>query len=126
MSLKNPHFPSSVAFDIIQQAMSSTEIKRNNAIKQCNAVFAFVLTNTAGETDSWHVDLKETGKVGKGPCNNPTVTLLLSEKEFGDIFSNKVNAQKLFMAGKLKIKGDVLKVTKLERILKSDQIESRL
>uniref|UniRef100_A0A0D2YKH2 SCP2 domain-containing protein n=1 Tax=Fusarium oxysporum (strain Fo5176) TaxID=660025 RepID=A0A0D2YKH2_FUSOF len=52
--------------------MSSTEIKRNNAIKQCNAVFAFVLTNTAGETDSWHVDLKETGKVGKGPCNNPT------------------------------------------------------
>ncbi|RKK94622.1 hypothetical protein BFJ68_g15115 [Fusarium oxysporum] len=106
--------------------MSSTEIKRNNAIKQYNAVFAFVLTNTAGETDSWHVDLKETGKVGKGPCNNPTVTLLLSEKEFGDIFSNKVNPQKLFMAGKLKIKGDVLKVTKLERILKSDQIESRL
>ncbi|EWZ95682.1 hypothetical protein FOCG_17048 [Fusarium oxysporum f. sp. radicis-lycopersici 26381] len=30
------------------------------------------------------------------------------------------------MAGKLKIKGDVLKVTKLERIRKSDQIESRL
>jgi len=58
--------------------------------------------------------------------NTILVTLLLSEKEFGDILSNKVNAQKLFMAGKLKIKGYVLKVTKLERILKSDQIESRL
>jgi putative sterol carrier protein len=54
------------------------------------------------------------------------VALLLSEKEFGDILSNKVNAQSLFMAGKLKIKGDVLKVTELEGILKSDQIESRL
>ncbi|KAH7121670.1 SCP-2 sterol transfer family protein, partial [Dactylonectria macrodidyma] len=105
---------------------SSSEVERNNAIKQGNAIFAFVLTNAAGETDSWHVDLKETGRVGKGPGNNPTATLLLSEKDFGEMVANKVNAQKLFMAGNLKIKGDIVKATKIEPILKGAQNKSRL
>jgi hypothetical protein len=47
-------------------------VERNKAIKLANAVFAFVLTNAASETDSWHIDLKKTGKVGKGPGMNPT------------------------------------------------------
>ncbi|KAH7111164.1 SCP-2 sterol transfer family protein, partial [Dactylonectria estremocensis] len=119
-------FPSSVAFDAIQHALSSSEVERNNAIKQGNAVIAFVLTNAAGETDSWYIDLKETGKVGKGPSNNPTMIFLLSEKEFGDIVANKLNLQELFIAGKLKIKGDVVKAIKIEPILKSPQSKHRL
>ncbi|KAH6867802.1 SCP-2 sterol transfer family protein [Thelonectria olida] len=126
MSLKNPKFPSSVIFDTIQHELSSSEVYRNNAIKQASAIFAIVLTNAAGETDVWHIDLKETGKVGKGPGNNPTAVLLLSETEFGDMVANKVNAQKLFMDGKLKIKGDVMKATKVEHILKSAQSKPSL
>ena len=29
-------------------------------------IFAFTLKNEAGETKDWHIDLKESGKVGKG------------------------------------------------------------
>ena len=39
-----------------------------------------------------------------------TVTLSLSDDDFGKLVSGKTQAQRLFMSGKLKIKGDVMKV----------------
>ena len=50
-----------------------------------------------------------------------TVTLLLSDEEFQKLIDGKANAQKLFMSGKLKIKGDMMKATKLDPILKKAQ-----
>lgn len=35
-------------------------------------MFAFTLKNKAGETDSWHIDLKNKGEVGKGLGDKPT------------------------------------------------------
>jgi len=37
-------------------------------------VFAFTLKNKAGETDSWNIDLKNKGEVGKGLGDKPTGT----------------------------------------------------
>ncbi|KAK0728438.1 SCP2 sterol-binding domain-containing protein [Lasiosphaeria miniovina] len=126
MSLKNDKFPSSAAFDAINTAISASEADRKDAIKQGNAVFAFTLKNAAGETDSWHIDLKNKGTVGKGLGEKPTVTLQLSEADFGSLVAGKANAQRLFMSGKLKIKGDVMKATKLDPILKKAQTKAKL
>jgi len=126
MSLKNDKFPSSAAFDAIGDALDANEADRKDAIKQGNAVFAFSLKNAAGETDSWHIDLKSSGKVGKGLGEKPTVTLALSEADFGNLVTGKANAQRLFMAGKLKIKGDIMKATKLDPILKKAQTRAKL
>ncbi|KAJ6440442.1 SCP-2 sterol transfer family protein [Purpureocillium lavendulum] len=114
-------FPSSVAFDAIASALDSSAEDRKDAIKQGNAVFAFTLKNKAGETESWHIDLKETGKVATGTGAKPTVTLSLSEEDFGNLVQGKANAQRLFMSGKLKIKGDIMKATKLDPIMKKAQ-----
>ncbi len=38
------------------------------------------------------------------------MTLSLSDDDFAKLVSGKTQAQRLFMAGKLKIKGDVMKV----------------
>ena len=38
------------------------------------------------------------------------VTLVLSDADFGKLVEGKVNAQKLFMSGKLKVRGDVMRV----------------
>lgn len=130
-------------------------------------MFAFTLKNKAGETESWHIDLKNKGEVGKGLGDKPTgetpciigvdevacvkicrfccissaslppsllisflaslltylltVTLSLSDDDFGKLVAGKANAQRLFMAGKLKVKGDVMKATKMEPILKKAQ-----
>jgi hypothetical protein len=65
-------FPASEAFDAINAALTSSDADRKDAIKQGNAVFAFTLKNKAGETESWHIDLKEKGEVAKGHGEKPT------------------------------------------------------
>jgi hypothetical protein len=35
-------------------------------VKKGNAIFAFNLKNTKGETESWYMDLKKKGEVFKG------------------------------------------------------------
>lgn len=126
MSFKNAKFPSSEAFDVIDAALAGDEGERKAAIKQANANFAFTIKNAAGETESWHVDLKNSGRVGKGLGEKPNVTLSLADADFTNLITGKANAQRLFMSGKLKVKGDVMKATKLEPVLKKAQTKAKL
>jgi putative sterol carrier protein len=122
-------FPSSAAFDEISRSLSSSESDRASAIKTGGAIFAFTLKNSAGTQESWHIDLKETGTVGKGVApegKKAAVTLVLSDVDFGKLVQGKANAQKLFMSGKLKVRGDVMKATKLEPVLKKARTEAKL
>ena len=59
-------FPSSGAFDAINSSLQADAAERKDAVKKGNAVFSFTLKNAAGETESWHIDLKKEGVVGKG------------------------------------------------------------
>lgn len=54
------------------------------------------------------------------------VTLSLSDADFASLVSGKANAQRLFMGGKLKIKGNIMKATKMEPILKKAQGKAKL
>lgn len=81
----------------------------------------------AGKEESWHIDLKETGTVGRGVApegKKPAVTLVLNDSEFQKLVAGKANAQNLFMSGKLKIKGDMMRATKLDPILKKAQAQA--
>ncbi|KAF2200274.1 sterol-binding-like protein [Delitschia confertaspora ATCC 74209] len=129
MSLKIDSFPSSAAFDAIAASLSASDADRKEAIKKGNGIYTFALKNGAGETASWYLDLKETGTVGKGEApegKKPTVTLVLSDKDFQSLIAGKANAQKLFMSGKLKVRGDVMKATKVEPLLKKAQGGAKL
>lgn len=66
---------------------------------------------------------KSSGSVLTTPL---AVTLTLSDADFGNLVIGKANAQKLFMSGKLKIKGDIMKATKLDPILKKAQTKAKL
>ena len=59
-------FPSSAAFDAISSSLQSDDTERKDAVKKGNAIFAFTLKNKEGSTESWYIDLKEKGEVGKG------------------------------------------------------------
>lgn len=59
-------------------------------------------------------------------CLSNIVTLSLSDADFAQLVAGKANAQRLFMSGKLKIKGDVMKATKLDPILKKAQTKAKL
>ena len=54
------------------------------------------------------------------------MTLSLSDADFQNLAAGKANAQRLFMSGKLKIKGDVMKATKMEPIFKKAQTKAKL
>lgn len=54
------------------------------------------------------------------------MTLILDDTDFAKLMSGKANAQNLFMKGKLKIKGDVMKATKMEPILAKAQTKAKL
>lgn len=72
--LRTDDFPSSAAFDAINAVLQGDEAERKSAIKQANAVFAFTLKNKAGKEESWFIDLKDKGVVGKGTGNKPNGT----------------------------------------------------
>ncbi|KAK9351192.1 SCP2 sterol-binding domain-containing protein [Lipomyces doorenjongii] len=123
MSLKVDSFPSSAAFDLIKASLSD-EKERTSAIKKGGAIFAFSLTNPKNETDTWYIDLKSSGTVGKGlgpDGKKADIVLSLSDDDFAKLIEGKANAQKLFMSGKLKVKGDIMKASKAETILKAAQ-----
>ncbi|KAI9887304.1 MAG: hypothetical protein M1823_000898 [Watsoniomyces obsoletus] len=129
MPLKNDAFPSSAAFDIIANSLGGDIIGRKAALKQANAVFAFTLKNKDGQTATWYIDLKETGEVGKGEApagKKADVTMTLSESDFGQLVEGKANAQKLFMNGGLKIKGNMMKAAKIEPVLKKARTSAKL
>lgn len=64
--------------------------------------------------------------VGNNVLTSDKVTLVLSDDDFGSLVTGKANAQRLFMGGKLKIKGNIMKATKLDPILKKSQTKAKL
>jgi putative sterol carrier protein len=55
-----------------------------------------------------------------------TVTLILADDDFGKLVKGTAKAQSLFMSGKLKVKGDIMKATRLEPILGTVQQKAKL
>ncbi|KKK21918.1 hypothetical protein P175DRAFT_0503980 [Aspergillus ochraceoroseus IBT 24754] len=129
MSLKVDDFPSSAAFDVINSTLQGDAAGRKEAIDNAKAVVAFTLKNSKGKEESWHLDLKDKGVVGRGVApagGKADVTLSLSDTDFASLVSGNANAQKLFMGGKLKIKGNIMKATKMEPIMKKAQGKAKL
>ncbi|CAK40058.1 fatty acid-binding protein [Aspergillus awamori] len=129
MSLKNDAFPSSAAFDAINSTLQADAAERKEAINKAKAVVAFNIKNDKGKEESWYLDLKDKGVVGKGAApegGKADVTLSLSDADFSALVSGKANAQRLFMGGKLKIKGNIMKATKMEPVLKKAQGKAKL
>ncbi|CAL5874332.1 uncharacterized protein PFLUO_LOCUS8628 [Penicillium psychrofluorescens] len=129
MSLKKDSFPSSAAFDAINETLQADAAERKDAVEKAKAIVAFNLKNSKGEEQSWYLDLKEKGEVGEGAApkgGKADVTLSLSDEDFQQLVTGKANAQRLFMGGKLKIKGNIMKATKMEPILKKAQGKAKL
>ena len=58
--------------------------------------------------------------------SSDAVTLQLSDEDFQKLIDGKANAQNMFMSGKLKIKGDVMKATKIETVLNKARNKAKL
>ncbi|XP_063618905.1 hydroxysteroid dehydrogenase-like protein 2 isoform X2 [Cydia splendana] len=102
-------------FAAIGKSLSPDLVKKTQAIYQFNV--------KGKEEGVWHIDLKNgDGACGQGePKSPPDATLTMDSGNFSDMFAGKLKPATAFMMGKLKIKGDLQKAMKLEKMMKSLQ-----
>lgn len=106
-------FRSSAVFQQLQQGLTP------DLAKKVNAVFQFDVKNSSGSVQSWTLDLKSNPPSVKSPASGKAdITIAVSDDDFVDLASGKLNGQKAFMAGKLKVKGNMMLATKLDGVLK--------
>ncbi|XP_073410980.1 peroxisomal multifunctional enzyme type 2 [Dendrobates tinctorius] len=89
-------------------------------VKKVNAVFQWDITKDGESAAQWTIDLKNgSGEVYRGNVRGRADTsFTLSDEDFMDLVLGKLNPQKAFFAGKLKVKGNIMLSQKLELILK--------
>ncbi|KAI7850471.1 sterol binding protein [Circinella umbellata] len=93
--------------------------ERTKLMKQVNGVFQFVIKNKEGKEEIYTVDAKKEGKVFRGKGTKADATLTLKDEDFVALASGKLNGQKAYMSGKLKVKGQIMLAMKLDSVFKS-------
>lgn len=87
-------------------------------VKKVNAVFGWEISKDGRTVREWTVDLKTgRGSLHRG-AGGADVTFTVSDEDFMEVVMGKLNPQKAFFAGKLKVKGNIMLSQKLEAVLK--------
>ncbi|KAF9122004.1 hypothetical protein BGX30_002254 [Mortierella sp. GBA39] len=123
MSLIVEGFQSSALLaQINEQLTALPEAERKEQVSKVKGVYQFNVKNKAGKVATWTFDLKNgAGAVHKGTVDKlkADITIEIADEDFVALADGKANGQKLFMSGKIKVKGNVMMATKLDVVLKS-------
>ncbi|KAJ3604682.1 hypothetical protein NHX12_029422 [Muraenolepis orangiensis] len=110
----------------LQSGLVFAEIGRRIAasgpalVEKVKAVISWEITQDGQTAALWTIDLKSgPGALIKGPYSGKAdLTITASDADFMALVQGKVNPQQAFMAGKLKLKGNIMLGQKLDVILK--------
>lgn len=83
--------------------------------KAIGAVFLFKITGDGGGT--WTVDCKTNPGVREGDDGTADVTLEMTAADWASISTNPGAAMQLYFTGKLKVTGNAMLATKLQKLL---------
>lgn len=115
---------------ILEEAM---ENDTDNLIEKVRGIYGFKVRNGPnGQEGYWVINAKEgKGKVTYNGTEKPDVTFMVSDEDVVDLISGKLNPQKAFFQGKIKIQGNMglaMKLTDLQRQAagRIDAIRSKL
>lgn len=110
-------FQANVLFKTLAIAMEDDE---DNLIEKMRGVYGFkVLNGPGGAEGFWIVDAKTgKGKVEYNGKTKPDVTFTISDSDILDFISGKLNPQKAFFQGKVKIQGNMGLAMKLPDLQK--------
>ncbi|ORZ40738.1 Fox2 protein [Catenaria anguillulae PL171] len=113
-------FQASAVFDRLAKSFAGMSAdQRKQQCKKVNAVFQFDVKSGAGKVQSWTLDLKNEGVVKVGAATGKAdATIAVGDADLIDLALGKTTGQKMFMAGKIKVKGQMMLATKLDGIFK--------
>ncbi len=102
--------------DIIANLNQKIEAADPAKMKGVSAVYQFELSGDNGGV--FHVAVDD-GKpeVVESAHDNPNITITMSADDFNSMLEGQLNATSAFMAGKLKVKGDMSLAMKLQSLL---------
>lgn len=113
-----PELASAAVFHEMSQRLAGDP----DMAKKVKAVFLWNINLDKKPVGQWTVDLKNApGSIYEGAPRNglkPDVTLTLEDADLVAMVTGKLNAQKAFMSGKLKVSGKVMLTQKLQGLLK--------
>jgi putative sterol carrier protein len=114
-------FKSEPLLDQIKETLAGNKSLKDQLIKKTNSKIVFNLKNKQGETKAWLLDLKDTGDVkvaSEKDLGDADLTISVADLNFKKLLLGQRNSQQLFIGGKLKVKGDVMKAANIESVLK--------
>ncbi|KAK9883254.1 hypothetical protein WA026_001442 [Henosepilachna vigintioctopunctata] len=113
---ESPSNPDSKVAGLFKKIESSLS---EEIVKNTGAVFQFVLTGK--DEGKWYLNLKSgNGDCGRGEASDkPDATLQMDSENFFNMFAGKLKPATAYMTGKLKIKGNLQKALKLEKLMGS-------
>lgn len=119
MSVSADGFNASPLFETLVEALKDDKLKQK-AVSDVKAVLVITLKNKEGKEQNWLLDFKKDGTIKKiDSPEKSDVQLILKDVDFVKLANGKANGQKLFMNGKLKVKGNMMKATAIESVFKA-------
>ncbi|KAL4400793.1 hypothetical protein ACI68E_002113 [Malassezia pachydermatis] len=119
-------FKSTQYFQQIADGINNfSDAEKKDLQKKTNAVFEFHIKNSAGKELVQTIDLKKDVATYEGKAKGKADCIItLADDTFADLADGKVNGQKAFMGGKLKVKGNIMLATKLDGVLKAQKAKA--
>uniref|UniRef100_T1H9D8 SCP2 domain-containing protein n=1 Tax=Rhodnius prolixus TaxID=13249 RepID=T1H9D8_RHOPR len=103
-------------FKILEGAMQDD---KDNLIEKVRGIYCFKVKNSEGKEGMWIINAKTgRGSVVYNGKEKPDVTFIMKDEDVVDLISGKLNPQKAFFQGKIKIQGNMglaLKLTELQK-----------
>ncbi|ODV68839.1 oleate-induced peroxisomal protein POX18 [Hyphopichia burtonii NRRL Y-1933] len=120
--LSEPGFEGTPLLNFMKDVLEQEPKLRKDSVKKVKARVVLTLRNKENQKKSWFFDFKENGTVEKIegdslPKNDVAITM--KDTDFLKLVDYKVQAQKLYLNGRLKVKGNLMKAISIETILKA-------
>ncbi|GAA6006866.1 hypothetical protein JCM11491_003211 [Sporobolomyces phaffii] len=122
----HPAFDSSRVFALISVLLNSPSSPKKQLVKSMKTVYLFVVSAVDDDGSTvearWFVDMKKKGVLGllkpgeKAPVK-PDVTIALNDKDLVGLANGTLNPMKLYEAKRVRVRGDIDKAFKVEKIL---------
>ncbi|GAA93586.1 uncharacterized protein L969DRAFT_95768 [Mixia osmundae IAM 14324] len=94
---------------------------REEMLKKTNGVFQFEVTNKEGKKESFYADMKKAGRIFKGKSpKKADVVLQVKDKDMVALALGQSSPQRMFLAGKLKVKGNLMLGLRMNDVLASE------